>query len=447
MKEKKTMYLLEYMNKQKPMFAVDSCNLIQCKCGGGKTYWCLDSIVNEDSYYYSEKNLYVTDTSALRESVKADYFKVSGRFAQKDNEQLNVITYKLLANIIQEQLDNGNDLEEYFSQYDKIFLDEVHQLFVYHYKYDEQEDDEQAKYELIMDSLLTMINSDAILICLSATPQHLYNYFQYEIRQPELIHEIIQPTDITKIKSYSNRVEHKVKCKDELRQVANNIELDDDEKLFIFANTIKELKEFEHILISKGYSCTTLWSIKSDRKMTKRQLKSRKILLDTGEYDSQVLLLNGAYESGINIENSKDSKKETIYVIVSSASDVQIEQARGRIRHNIDALYSLMKDDELLTADKDYDELYSILDQLEMTCKDDEQTFVGKEGLNEIADKLDIWFTYKGDKKRRKATTVKKINEVLEELDLPFIVTKRSNVVRIGTKTQRMSYYVIERIE
>ena len=434
------MYLLEYMNKQKPIFLQGDCNLIQCKCGGGKTYWCLDCIVNEDSYYYSERNLYVTDTSALRESVKADYFKVSGRFAHKDNEQLNVITYKLLASIIQEKIDNGEDLEEYFSQYDKIFLDEVHQLFIYAYKYDLQEDDEQAKYELIIDNLLTIMNS-TVLICLSATPKHLYNHFWYELRQPELIHEIIQPTDIPKIKSYSNRVEHKVKCKDELRQVASNIELDDDEKLFIFANTIKELKEFEHILISKGYSCTTLWSIKSDRKMTKRQLAARQKLLKTGEYDSQVLLLNGAYESGINVENGKDSNEQTIYVIVSSASDVQIEQARGRIRHNIDALYSLMKDDESLTTEKDYDDLYEILEQLE------DLEYTGKEGLAEIANRLEIWFKYGGDSKRRKATSMKKINEALDELGLPFVLSKSSKTVRNGKKTSTTSLYSIKRLE
>ena len=443
---KKPIYLLDYMNKQRPMFIQGDCNLIQAQCGSGKTYWCLDCIVNKDSIYYSEKNLYVTDTSALRESVKTDYFRVSGKVASKDNEQLNVITYKLLANIIQEKLDNGEDLEEYFSQYDKIFLDEVHQLFIYAYKYDDVNDEEQAKYELIIDNLQVMMNN-TILICLSATPKHLYNHFQYNLRQLELVYDIIPSTDIPKLKAYSNRIEHKVPNKDSLKQLAHDIELDEDEKLFVFCNTIKELKEYEHILTDNGYSCTTLWSTKSDRKMTKKQLKAREKLLEFGEYDTQVLLLNGAYESGINIENGKNSQQQTIYVMVASASDVQVTQARGRIRHNIDTLYYLLKDEELLTTERDFDELYDTLEQLEYICQNDKKHYVGKNGLNEIATMLDIWFKYNGQGERLKATSVNKINEVLECLYLPFVVTKKSKSVRNGKKVSKIYYYVIERIE
>ena len=441
------MYLLDYMNKQKPIFIENSCNLIQCQCGSGKTYWCLDCVNNKDSYYYSERNLYVTDTSALRESVKSDYFNVSGRVADKENEEFNVITYKTLANIIQEKIDNGEDLDDYFSQYDKIFFDEVHQLFVYHYKYDDTDDDDQAKYELIIDNLTTIIDSNATLICLSATPKYLENHFQYNLRQLELIHDIVPSVDIHKIKSYCTRVPRKVRNKDELKQIAHNIELDEDEKLFIFANTIRELREFEHILTSRGYSCTTLWSNKSKQHMTKKQFKARQKLLKDGEFDTQVLLLNGAYESGINIENAKDSQQQTIYVIVSSASDVQIEQARGRIRHDIEVLYSLMKDDDLLTTEKDYDELYDILEQFEELCQNDEERYTGKDGLTEIATILDIWFKYNGQGKRQKATSVKKINEVLECLDLPFSVVKRSKTVRIDKKVKNVTHYVIERLE
>ena len=443
---KKPMYLLDYMNKQKPIFIQGDCNLIQAQCGSGKTYWCLDCIVNEESIYYSEKNLYVTDTSALRESVKTDYFRVSGKVASQNNDNMNVITYKLLANIIQEKLDNGEDLEEYFSQYDKIFLDEVHQLFIYAYKYDDVDDEEQAKYELIIDNLQVIMNS-TILVCLSATPKHLYNHFQYNLRQLELVHDIIPSVDIPKLKAYSNRIEHKVPNKDSLRQLAHDIELDENEKLFIFCNTIRELKEYEHILTDNGYSCTTLWSTKSDRKMTKKQLKARQKLLDFGEYDSQVLLLNGAYESGINIENAKNSQKQTIYVMVASASDVQVTQARGRIRHDIDTLFYLLKDEELLTTERDYDELYDTLEQLEYICQNDEEHYTGKDGLNDISTMLDIWFKYNGQSKRQKATSIKKINEVLECLDLPFNVTKRSKTVRNGKKTSTVSHYVIERIE
>ena len=450
------MYLLEYINKQKPIFLQGYCNLIECQCGSGKTHWSMDCINNEKSHYYSEHNLYVTDTRALKESVQNDYYKTTGRVANQHNENLNVITYQTLANIIQEKLDKRENLRDYFRQYDTIFLDEVHQLFSYSRKYDKsKDDDERAKYSLIIDNLQIMMNN-TILICLSATPKDLINHFFYNVRQPELINNIIEPTDKRKLRYYTTDFPQDVL---DMKQVARDIELNEDEKLFVFANTIRELKEYQQILSKRGYSTMALWNDKKYQKdyvnkktgeieehkwkMTDEQLSAREKLLDTGEYDTQVLLLNGAYESGINIEYRTDSQKATIYVMVASSNSVQITQARGRIRHNIKELYYMKKIDDICLTEDEYNRLYDTLEELEEICQNDEYAFINKDGLNDISERLNLYMKYNGQGSPKRATTVPKMNEVLEMLELPFEIVKINCDKRMNGQRIK-SYYIIQ---
>ena len=441
------MYLLEYMNKQKPQLYIGEINLVQCQCGSGKTYWCLDCIVNEESPYYSERNLYVTDTKALKESVMSDYERVSGR---KSKNNFRVITYQHLAYDIQRTLETGESLEEYFSQYDKIFLDEVHQLFTYAYKYDKKDEIERARYSLIISNLLIMMNNTT-LICLSATPQLLFNYFNYEIKEPQLINEIIQSTEMGKLRHYITESEYEVV---DMKKVVQNIQVGENEKLFIFANTIRELKEYEHILKNRGYSTLALWNDKRyqkptengeehQHKMTDEQLDKRDILLKTGEFDTQVLLLNGAYESGINIEYSKDSQQQTIYVMVATPNRTQVIQARGRIRHNIKELYYLMKINDIHLSDDEYYRICDTLEELEEICNENTLSFYGKIGLNEIATRLDLYFHYNGQGKRQKATSYKQIKKQLELLQVPYEIVKINCDIKING-IRITSYYIIQ---
>lgn len=446
------LYLLEYMNKQRPQFLQGYCNLIECQCGSGKTHWSLDCICNEKSIYYSPRNLYVTDTRALKQSVQADYEKTSG-INTKNN--FRVITYQHLAYDIQRVLETEENLADYFSQYDTVFLDEVHQLFTYAYKYDKKMDDERAKYSLIINNLEVIMNS-TILICLSATPQLLFNYYWYELKVPELVNEVIHATDRRAIKHYLTKQEHDVV---DMQYIAHNIHLDKNEKLFIFANTIRELKDYERILNSRGYSTLALWNdkryqrdivdkmtgeiIEHKWKMTDDQLQARDILLNTGEFDAQVLLLNGAYESGINIEYGQDSKQETIFVIVATTNRTQVIQARGRIRHDIDELYYLKKMEDNLISDAEYDRILNVLEELEELCNNNTFAFHSKAGLNEIATKLDVYFKYNGQGKRQKATSYKQLCKILADLQIPYEIVKHSCDIKVNG-IRMTSYYTVE---
>jgi hypothetical protein len=440
------------MQTHKPGLYLGEVNLIKAQCGCGKTYWAMDCICNEMSAYYSPKNLYVTDTTALKQSVQASYFRVSGRHAGSWSDSLNVITYQTFANIIQEKLLNGEDITDYFKQYDTIFLDEVHQLFIYANKFDEsKEGTDQAEYKVIINQLENMMNS-TVLVCLSATPKPLYAHFM-RLGIPEVVHEVIPIGCINDLYAYSTKIAHQVI---DLTDVAYNIELEENTKLFVFASTIRELKQYERIFRSKGYTTLALWNNKKYQqgehkyKLTDYQLEARQRLLDTGEFTEQVLLLNAAYESGINIEHMPNSKQETIYVMVASSDEIKITQARGRIRHNIDTLFSLMNFNNIEYTDwqgiEVNQELVYRLDELVDVTDDDPYLFEGKDGLKKLADFIRVANRNKYGQLYQ-CQTVNSINKELLARELPYKIIVDSEKKRVNGKPTTIRYYTVVRTD
>ena len=70
-------------------------------------------------------------------------------------------------------------------------------------------------------------------------------------------------------------------------------------------------------------------------------------------------------------------------------------------------------------------------------------SYVNKDGLNDISEQLNLYFKYNGQGKLQKATTFKKMNEVLEMLEIPFEIVQIKCNKRING--QRVtSYYIIQ---
>lgn len=468
----KPMYYNDYYKRYNVQYVRGRYNIVSLPCGSGKTFHCLDFITEKREYKRrggKEANLsrclYVTDTSALKESVISAYEKHTNKRVES-TQNIDVITYAKFALMLYDKkgtttkqlIDNAKFLAQ---SYDYIFLDEIHQLFLYSERYDG--DDDKAEYQDIIDSLSTLVDYTT-LICLSSTPRPLVEYLD-EIDEAHLIHNCIPIADKPLIKAYTTTYSTPIF---DTRSFVENINLQPQDKLFIFANTIQELLDLEKVCQDKGYSTLALWSIKynkmkSDdeeeemklalRRMSPHQLEARERLLKDGEYTEQVLLLNGAYESGINIENGADSEQRTIYVVVSSTSEYTIEQARGRIRHNIDALYYLSHDwyEAEGKGVENNQALVGRLDQLVDECEEDEYRFIGKQGLNEIATKLNIWFAKinkKGKNKgRAMAKSMRNINNQLILMELPYEIKQESCRPYINGKQKKVTYYIVVRDE
>ena len=127
------------------------------------------------------------------------------------------------------------------------------------------------------------------------------------------------------------------------------------EKALIYTDRISTVTEIVEELSnirlkswSTGYEkqikAIGLWSTNnSSNEMTEEQILCRKSIIETGMIpdDIDVIIINSAYETGINI---KDSRIETV-VVNSVDLDTQI-QARGRVRKDIANLYLKSKSKE-----------------------------------------------------------------------------------------------------
>lgn len=314
-----------------------------------------------------------------------------------------------------------------------------------------------------MGSLHLIVDNTA-LICLSATPKPLTEYLD-KIDESYKIYHVIPATDIPKIKAYTTLYEIPVF---DTKSIIENIELKGDDKMFIFARTIKELRALEEICQQKGYSTLALWSIRYNNthsddevdemklkmnRMTPYQLEARERLLTTGEYNEQVILLNGAYESGINIENGKESKQRTVHVVVCTSCEYAITQARGRVRHDIDSLHYLSHDwyESEGKGKESNQALVNRLDQLVEMSEQDATQFQGKVGLNKIADILNIWISRINNKGKNKgriqAKSMNTINDHLWLLELPYKIEYDTFVKKVNGKNKRISYYTVINIE
>jgi hypothetical protein len=98
------------------------------------------------------------------------------------------------------------------------------------------------------------------------------------------------------------------------------------------------MMEVYNALSERDIPCATVWSINNpDHQMTKDDLRVRDTILtkETIPEDIQVLIINAASQTGINIKSPID------YVIVNSTDEDVVTQAIGRVRHDIETAYIL----------------------------------------------------------------------------------------------------------
>ena len=83
--------------------------------------------------------------------------------------------------------------------------------------------------------------------------------------------------------------------------------------------------------------------VKKKKVMTKTQEQLRKYVIDNKEFpkDLQVLIVNGAYETGWNLESEKGQKNLIQTVIIDNTNIGYCMQSRYRVRHDIETLILL----------------------------------------------------------------------------------------------------------
>lgn len=392
-------YLNEAMKVYKKQLKKGALNLINANAGSGKSTFVFNDLLNDTKTYIKGKKyelplknnlhkvLYICDTSMLKDSILQENFDIStilvkGGLSEAQhrttllkykNGKVKVITYSALGNILESEA-NKYILKNWF---DLIIFDEIHNLFKYLKRYDNEK---SHVYSNVVNNLESLYKN-TVTVALSATPNRLLNYSKWENNLN--INMIFNNKELETIRSYNfepiytNCIFNEIKTYVSIGKVNNN-----GGKMLIYTNTIKKSEEYKQWFLNRGIKAEWLCSINNKTEikntdengkeviekvltMNDYQLYIRNRLLKgiNDKHDSKgtlpddltVLIVNGGYETGWNLYD----ENVQIALIDDCNEDTHI-QARNRIRHNIERLVvktNLYDDDGYVLEKAKYGEL------------------------------------------------------------------------------------------
>ncbi|MFR7990108.1 MAG: DEAD/DEAH box helicase family protein [Anaerovoracaceae bacterium] len=323
-------YLSEAVHAEE--IKVGQLNLVRAPVGAGKTYWALNTLVEE----VTDKNrmVYLIDTINGKEQLlqheRTTYYdrrwqEIVNRgqvwFGEK---KVVVMTYAKFGVLAERYPNFGFDFE-------LILCDEIHNLIRFNTFTQNTPQDKQwhaiarARIEkIIQKSVKTKV------IGLSATPERAENEFSSR-RIP--VHEVTVDKEV-------RRFETRRECRyTNLEYLIEN--LPKGKIGLVYVAHITQMKNFVERAKAKGLRAIAIWSINNkEHLMTEEQLAARDYILKNevlpSEYD--VVIINASSETSINIRGHID------YVVIHSSKEEVRVQVRGRYRNDLEELYVYDKD-------------------------------------------------------------------------------------------------------
>lgn len=349
-------YLIEIINDDKPKFG--NRNLILAPVGSGKSFLIENKLIPKD---YTKKILYLTSTTALKDSLAPDNNKIrremseqnkSVRYFTSQNKnkygsckyEVHVLTYHEFGKRIL------SPNQTFTKHVGLIFCDEIHSLPKY-FNYKNSIHLGTAlrwlfsKHDNITKFYFTATNAN-LNDLEKKVPGYLdgvktFNYLDH----PKIRKYVANSTYyINNIKQLGPHLKARLKAFNYYGY-----------KALAFTNFISEQKEIAQIAKSEGYKPIILWSINNETKMSKEQLRVREIILSTGMIPEpyNLLIINEAMQEGWNLYDDK-----VVFAVLNTLDITEQIQAVGRIRKDIDFVIKKQKDSELefnqIELDKSY---------------------------------------------------------------------------------------------
>lgn len=368
-------------------FTPGKINLVFSPCGSGKTTF-METKLKEYAKGRPQEILHLSPTCALRDMVNAHNPASSatelpnGRVLKGPKQSgITAMTYAKFGYLIEQEKGKGTyNRDKWWGKNAVICLDEIQQAVNQLY-YDKKRDNitKTALEELIKRSE----DDSNLVIAFSATPKSavdfIVDYFHWEKTGINVMKSVLG------LRGYrDNQTIEYVNLNQLIKK------LDPTKRGMIYISTISQIKDAISQLKAKGIPSVGIWSEKSDQRMSDKQWETINSLVsnDAIPDDVQVLILNAAYQTGLNI----DPKKSHLdYVVVHNANkDTQI-QARGRYRGDIDTVY--LKSNDEICEEIDPDVVLPFLDR-ELT-KADKDSLCEAIGLVNSRGRLYKWPTIK----------------------------------------------------
>ncbi len=316
-------------------------NLIIAPAGSGKTYYVFNTLLNP-----SERSVYLCDTSNLKDSVlKDEIFKdrviqVNGFKHGFDLDKYNctVMTYA-----------------KWFYERDKpryadvktIVCDEIHNLYKYKDKFDDEEK-ESTNYAKVIQDIHTRAKSGVQVVGFTATHERIKRELPDSIATKideaymlsgDMNWNII---NLSIRKDIKRLRENFVSAFNDITQInywfARTNLFKYGKKCLIYTDRITTAKNISNYINEtfSNLSSIALWSCHNKKyPLDEEQRVVRQSILETGVIPEgyQILIINGAYETGINILD-----EDIEIAIINNSSTDTIIQERSRVRKDIELL-------------------------------------------------------------------------------------------------------------
>lgn len=289
-------------------------NIISAPCGSGKTTFVEDKLWKEA--WWGDL-LYLIDTKNGLEAFKArgEQKEYNGEIYYK-HKGITAMTYGTFAMLCIHKPDEWLwDNEEAL-----IVCDELQSVI--RWAKIPQKGSPVNLHEVALLELHKRIKAGARVVAITATPSTIKQTFEHEYVNVPIHGKLIHYRAGRKL-IFRNLQEIKP-------------QLPADKCGIIYTPQIRQFSDIQNELAKRGIKADGFWSVKNtDHVMTEEELKIRnsvilhKIIPD----DIQVLLINAASETSINITSPVD------YVVVNDSNpDTQI-QTVGRVRHDLETVY------------------------------------------------------------------------------------------------------------
>ncbi|MDB2151178.1 DEAD/DEAH box helicase family protein [Clostridium butyricum] len=316
-------------------------NLIVAPAGSGKTYYIFNTLLQ------GEKAIYLCDTSNLRDMIlKDEEIKQAVRSTDVNFHEIKWRDVFMLPNCI------IMTYAKFFYEKDKpqyadiktIICDEIHNLYKYKDKFDNEE---STHYTEVIDNIMARAKQGAQVVGFTATHERIKREMNGLLPNDDSnvtnvfngswnVINLSNRTDIKRLR------ENFVSAFNDITQInywfARTNLFKYGKKCLIYTDRVTTAKETEAYLNEtfRNINAIALWSTNNkDNPMNKEQFRVRESILTTGiipeEYN--VLIINGAYETGINVLD-----EDIEIVIINNSSVDTIIQARSRVRKDIELL-------------------------------------------------------------------------------------------------------------
>lgn len=301
----------KYLSEMMQDVEINSNTLVVSPCGSGKTYYILNELCKD------KKCLYLCDTINLREQVM---------YSIEDKDNIETMTYHKFGSVVK-----NDTLNRFINSFDLIVADEIHNLIDYQ-KMDNSGD--------LMASRIKLFDKyeNTKIVMFTGTPYNLNRLAKdnIDIDAHFVCYDFSKSKEIkryvNKRKGFINHISQIQFALEEYREAFEYRDM----KCLIYTRHIEDMFYIRDMCLEKNLRPVCIWSLNAEKyNMDNEQLSVREELLKTGILKDpfNVLIINRSMETGVNIYDELMQ-----LVIVNTANVTQIEQSRGRVRHDIDLL-------------------------------------------------------------------------------------------------------------